>query len=89
MAGKKKAKPCGCRERVNGALAERNAELYGSGQAWSFEKHTVVPQTAIYLAVQKLDPRKRARLPLLAATFCPFCGVDMTAPPSGVDRGSK
>lgn len=71
MSESKVSESCECIDRANEALKPSHSEL-----ALMF---TVSGSTYIQIATQLLDdaPKTRPKLKpkLLAATFCPFCGV--------------
>lgn len=65
---------CDCRKAVNKRLAFSNAKI-AEGLTFSVGG----PKTEIALAppmivLERIDSSKRAKLPNLLATCCPFCG---------------
>jgi len=66
---------CECIEQINEALLAYNARLdipFQINMLTGKERDVV----KIPLPLYKLDPKKRARLPVLFAKFCPLCGVE-------------
>lgn len=57
---------CDCIDMINAELAKRNGEL-----GLSF---TLSGEVFPTLVVSKKDKKNRTRPPLVAPTFCPFCG---------------
>ena len=55
---------CNCIAKTNEALAEHNAELVIN----------LLDDSYAFVAVTKKDPKKRGKIPYLAAGYCPFCG---------------
>lgn len=59
------SKLCDCIARVNVHLKEKNARilvnLFG-------EPHATI-------TLSKIDEKKRTRLPIMMASYCPFCGT--------------
>ncbi len=58
---------CKCAEEVDKLLASKNGQLVGSLRLNGAPRR-------IFVAVEKLDGDSREKPPLLAASFCPFCG---------------
>lgn len=66
---------CGCIAKVNGLLAPKNAQLLVN----------LLDDTYTMVAVCKLDETKRAKLPLVIASFCPFCGIKSPSRPTQIE----
>lgn len=64
---------CGCRKDVNEKLASSNAKI-GMGLLFGFESATM-REAPPMIVLEKVDDKKRGKIPHLVATFCPFCGV--------------
>ena len=66
---------CECRERINEKLAERNAKISVGfcfdNQDGPSRKMILAPPS---IELEKVDKKKRGALPILSASFCPFCG---------------
>jgi len=65
---------CGCRSRVNKDLAEMNARIADGflfTHTGPLARMDLAPPTIV---LEKIDARKRGKLPNLLAAFCPFCG---------------
>lgn len=65
---------CECRTAIDTELAASNAKigialLIGDGSL------DLAPPLIV---LEKVDEKKRGRLPNLVATYCPFCGVKYT-----------
>lgn len=58
---------CNCINLVNEVLKEKNACLVST---ISFSANP----SRVGLMIEKYDPKKRGRLPTVAANYCPFCG---------------
>lgn len=71
----KKGEPHLCADRINAWLAEKNGVLLGGLSLLPDGK--VEASRRIYLAVDKLDPKKRIRPPRVACSYCPFCGKEI------------
>lgn len=68
---------CECRERIDASLEPYGGRLAAcfSGRSMRFEPYLI--QT------EKREGAKRgARVPLVLATFCPFCGEKVERPPA-------
>lgn len=66
---------CDCIELINEALVKVNAKLdvpFQINMQTGKERDVV----RIPLPLYKLNPKKRDRLPVLFARFCPLCGVE-------------
>lgn len=61
---------CECIVQMNAALAPRNARL---AQSILLRDGQMIGSPVI-IAVEKLNTAKKASLPRLMATYCPFCG---------------
>lgn len=61
---------CEGREAVNRVLASRNARV-AFGFTFNDDKMKVSPAM---IMLEKVDPARRGKLPILLATYCPFCG---------------
>lgn len=68
--------PCDCIARVNEQLAALNAALDVPLSIDMKTGQTQPPKLTV--AVCKRDTKKRGRLPVLFASYCPFCGVAYT-----------
>jgi hypothetical protein len=65
---------CQCRERIDKRLAERNARI-ASGFTIDLTKPAASMSFAPPLIhLEKVDRKKRGTLPMLVASYCPFCG---------------
>ena len=65
---------CKCNERVNQLLEAKNAQLDLREIVIFLTGETYISDNVL-LKVLKIDPNKRKfTLPILQATFCPFCG---------------
>lgn len=64
---------CDCREAVNKRLEVGNAKI-AFGLMWTPGANPSVDQMPPTIVLEKIDKRKRGRLPTLMATCCPFCG---------------
>lgn len=71
-ARKAKPSPCTCREQVDEELKKLNARL-ASALQMNFKTHQA-SMAGPFVAIVKLDSKKKSRLPDLVCTFCPFCG---------------
>ena len=69
---KPKAKTCECAEAVNVALEKHNTRLVRPF-VLNLEGKPRKVETHLAVAVEKIEPRKRALKTVLAA-YCPFCG---------------
>lgn len=61
---------CECRESIDKELAASNAKI----AAALLIDHCVLNLAPPMIALEKIDEKKRGRLPNLLATYCPFCG---------------
>lgn len=61
---------CGCVKKVNEHLANQNGRL-----AVGFAVTDSGLITRLIIGTEKVDKSKRAKPPIVSATFCPFCGV--------------
>jgi hypothetical protein len=66
---------CECRKKLDEKLAAKNAKI-ATGFTASFEDG---PTRGMQLAppmivLEKADKKKRGSLPILMASYCPFCG---------------
>lgn len=61
---------CDCRDAVNERLAFSNAKI-GMGLLFGEGRLEAAPPMIV---LEKIDDRKRGKLPHLVATCCPFCG---------------
>lgn len=57
---------CECISNVDGFLKDRNAFV-------NFNMLDKSPKAFVLL--EKVDVKKRGKVPLMQATYCPFCGV--------------
>ena len=67
---------CQCLERIDEKLVNRNAKI-AVGFTAGFDdgptrKMGLAPPM---IELEKADKKKRGALPILMATYCPFCGV--------------
>ncbi len=62
---------CNCAKSVNERLAENGGELLVD---------LFNPQRTFVATIHKADVKRKKKLPLVQASFCPFCGVKY--PPS-------
>jgi hypothetical protein len=77
VAAKKKAKPeevtdCGCIDKLNAALKERNAKV-SCEMLFDFNAGTIRASGAS-IRLEKLDSKKRSTLPVFLCRYCPVCG---------------
>ncbi len=63
---------CDCIRMMNEALSAHNCQL-SIGLLIDWKTGQELPPRAEILT-EKIDPKKRGRLPGLPANFCPFCG---------------
>lgn len=72
MASKKKAAApvvgCDCAEKIDEMLKPRGGALVGTLRL------NTAPRR-VYVAVEKRDTASRVKPPMLAVSYCPFCGV--------------
>ena len=61
---------CDCMKQVNERLAERNAKLATTFQV----THDMGIKMRLLVATEKIDKAKRKPVPVVTASFCPFCG---------------
>jgi hypothetical protein len=61
---------CDCRKAVDERLSVSNARI-AFGFTISGGRRDLSPPMIV---LEKLDDKKRGKLPSLLATFCPFCG---------------
>lgn len=64
---------CDCLDQISAALQPHNADL-DIPLRIDLKTGKTLPQSPA-LRLQKLDPKKRGRLPVLFARYCPFCGT--------------
>jgi len=57
---------CGCISRLNKRLVEHNAIVMTN----------LIGRPRTVVTLDKLDTKKRGRLPILQASYCPFCGQE-------------
>jgi hypothetical protein len=69
---------CGCIDRINAKLKERNTEL-----STCFDLENTTAGHRLLVGTNKIDRSKRGRPVLAVATFCPFCGEKMENPNDG------
>lgn len=60
---------CNCAEEMDAKLAEHGGKLV---RAIGLRGNTLIAR--LLVSTQKTDPKKRKPLPVVAASFCPFCG---------------
>jgi hypothetical protein len=61
---------CDCAKKMNDKLAEDNARL-----AFGFYlSDSGMKLTPPMISVEKIDPKKRGKVPSIIANYCPFCG---------------
>lgn len=63
---------CGCLDKVNKALAERNTVVE---TCFTMNFTTGKQGEALLLHTGKVDPRKRDKPLKVEVNFCPWCGV--------------
>lgn len=56
---------CECIDKINALLEPKNAAL----------NVNLLNPTYTFVQLVKADTSKRGKLPLMAASYCPFCGV--------------
>ncbi len=61
---------CNCVEEVNQRIKDKNVRI-GVGLTLIENKRLSV---VVLVAAEKIDKKKRGRVPSLIATYCPFCG---------------
>jgi hypothetical protein len=64
---------CECQQKFNDLLKPCGFRLATAIQVT--KKMHLIPR--LMLRLEKLDGTKRAKEPVVAATFCPFCGVKL------------
>jgi hypothetical protein len=70
----KKVKPsCGCLTKVQAELKKSNLQLDVPFEV-NFKTGTVATVRPC-LAVKKIDPKLKKKLPTVCCSHCPFCGV--------------
>jgi len=62
-----------CFKKINDALAEKNGRLATALQV----TETMGLRSRLLIAIEKIDKTKRKPVPLVTASFCPFCGVSL------------
>jgi hypothetical protein len=68
---------CNCRERVNKKLAARNAEIAAGFMLTNNDGPTRgMKLSPPMIMLEKVDAKKRGKLPILVAAYCPFCGKE-------------
>jgi hypothetical protein len=72
--GKKASEPkdCGCIDKLNAALKERNAKVVCM-TLFDFSANTISTSGAS-IQLEKLDAKKRSKLPTFFCRYCPVCG---------------
>jgi|AGTN01.3.fsa_nt_gi hypothetical protein len=65
---------CDCIATANKGLVEHGAEL---DLATMFHPVTHHVRRDIQIKTKRLGPRKRGGLPIMVATYCPFCGEEI------------
>lgn len=71
-----------CRGKINELLAPSNGRLF-EPMVVNFitpekgKRADIKVSKDVWLMVEKLDEKKRVKPPLLACSYCPFCGADM------------
>lgn len=70
---KDKMTACRCVNTVDKELAK-----VGVAVDWAFMIHpqSGITRTRARIAVRKLDPKSRKPMPIVSATYCPFCGKE-------------
>lgn len=58
---------CNCRDAINDELAKHGGELLAS--------LFCDPPRLFVATTHRMDVKRKKKLPLVVATFCPFCGV--------------
>lgn len=61
---------CNCAEEMDARLQEHGGRLV---RAIALRGNTMVSR--LLVSTEKTDSKKRKPLPVVAASFCPFCGV--------------
>lgn len=65
----KRSKPCKCLDLIQKKLAQERPNVRLQ-TAFTMRGRVIGP----LLAVEKIDPTKRAKLPTIVCAFCPICG---------------
>ena len=65
---------CKCLEQVQEQLKESNAQVTQSLMMADWSKGTI-RMSGPQLMLNKIDSKKRGRLPYILCAFCPFCGT--------------
>lgn len=57
---------------------DKELEKVGVAVDWGFMicPRTGITRTRAQVKVRKLDPKSRKSMPVVAATYCPFCGKE-------------
>jgi hypothetical protein len=66
---------CDCTTRINEKLAQFGGRL-AMGLRINPETHEVTGR--LLIATEKTDKSRRKPVPIVAASFCPFCGEEVT-----------
>lgn len=61
---------CGCEQRMNDHLAKHNGKLAVATQCT--QSMDLIARLCVQ--TEKLDKSKRKAVPVVMASFCPFCG---------------
>jgi len=73
---KAKARPsiyaCGCLDKVNKALAEKNTQV---DTCFTMNFTTGEQGEALMLSSSKVDPKKRGKALRVETNYCPWCGA--------------
>jgi len=62
---------CECIEKFNQALKDKNGRI-GTALQMSDNRGSAIVR--VLVATEKIDRKQRKPVPLVAASFCPFCG---------------
>ena len=61
---------CKCADDIDARLKEHGGRLT---RAIALRGNTMIAR--LLVSTEKTDPKKRKALPVVAASFCPFCGI--------------
>ncbi len=61
---------CNCADEMDAKLKDHGGKLV---RAIALRGNTLIAR--LLVSTEKTDPKKRKPLPVVAASFCPFCGV--------------
>lgn len=69
---------CTCNTRINAGLKANNAQLaFGFVLSDADGASRGMSMASPLIMLEKLDRARRGAMPILMATFCPFCGVKL------------